>query len=321
MKIRRLLLGLLLSLPFTIYAYPSSVYLGGDNIGIEMKTKGVLVIGLYKVNGDLIGVSSNLDKGDYITSIDNKEINDIDEFSSIVNDKCNNGVVDIKYNRNNKEYSSKLRIEKEDDECKTGLYVKDEVTGIGTLTLIDPETNKFFALGHAVLDSNSNTILNINSGSIYSSKITGINRSSNGNPGEKIGEADSSNVYGIINKNTERGIFGKYEKDFSNKKLIKVADDDEITTGEATISTVLDEDNIKEYKINIDKVDKNDKLKNIMFTITDKELLEKTGGIVQGMSGSPIVQNNKIVGAVTHVVVDNPTRGYGIFITNMYDES
>lgn len=322
MKIKKVLITFFISIiiPISVLAYSSEVYLGGDNIGIEVKTKGILVVGLYDINNDYIASSSGISTGDYILEINGKKINNIDEFTNEINSNRGKNV-DIKYKRNNKIYTSKLEVVNQDGVNKTGLYLKDEVSGIGTLTLIDPENNRFLALGHAVLDSSTNNILEIDDGSIYSSYITGINKSSGGVPGEKVGESDSNNKYGVVNKNTNKGIFGEYQIDINNKNKIKVANIDEIKLGKATIYTVVDGNDIEEYEINIDSIDKNSDLKNLLFTITDKELLDKTGGIVQGMSGSPIVQNGKIIGAITHVIVDDCKRGYGIFITNMLEES
>ena len=304
-----------------VCAYTDKVFLGGENIGIEVKTKGVLVVGLYKVNNEFIASSSGIKKGDYIINVNDHDVYNINDFSKEIENDLDKENINIKYKHNNKIYDSSLRIINEDNEYKTGLYVKDSVSGIGTLTVIDPGSNRYLALGHAVIDSSTNTLLNIDSGSIYASYITGISKSSNGSPGEKIGEANEEDVYGNISKNTDKGIFGKYEKEIGNRKLMKVADPKEIVLGGASILTVLDKDKVEEFSINIDKIDYNDDLKNMLFTITDPVLLEKTGGIVQGMSGSPIIQNGKIIGAVTHVIVDDCTKGYGIFITNMLEES
>ena len=324
MRFKKIFLTLIISLLlpiYTIYAYSSEVIVGGENIGIEVKTKGVLVIGLYKVNDEFIASSSGINKGDYIISVNGNTINSIDDFSTEIKNDEDKENIEIEYKRDNKTYNTNLKIVKDQGEYKTGLFVKDSISGIGTLTLIDPANNKFLALGHAVIDSNTNSILDINSGSIYSSYITGINRSSDGVPGEKIGEANSDDIYGEVSKNTDKGIFGTYEKELDKNRLMKISNPNEIVLGGASILTVVDKDEIKEFSINIDKIDTNDKLKNILFTITDKELLDKTGGIVQGMSGSPIIQNNRIIGAVTHVVVDDPSKGYGIFITSMLEES
>lgn len=324
MKTKRMLLTFFLSIiiPFCeVFAYSNRLYVGGENIGIEVKTKGVLVIGLYKVNNTLINESSGITKGDYITKINDIEIKNIEEFSREINKNKDNDEVLVEYRRGNSINKTNIKLYKDNDEIKTGLYVKDSVSGIGTLTAIDPSNNKFFALGHAVLDSSTNNVLQIDDGSIYSSYITGINKSSDGNPGEKYGESNIENKYGIITGNTNKGIFGSYDKSYDSNRILDIKESDEIKLGKASIYTVIDKDEIKEYSINIDSISYNDKLKNILFTITDKELLEKTGGIIQGMSGSPIVQDNKIIGAVTHVVVNDPTRGYGIFITTMLKEA
>ena len=323
MRFKRLLI-IFLSFIFPIYsvfAYSNEVVLGGDNIGIELKTKGVLVVGLYKVNNELIASSSGITTGDYIISVNNKEVNTIDEFSNEINNDDDKKKIDVKYKRNNKEYKTNLMIELEDNEYKTGLYVKDKVNGIGTLTLIDPENNRFLALGHEIKDNVSNKLLDINDGSIYSSYITGIIKSTDGSIGEKESTTNLDDRNGTILNNTNKGIFGIYEANYNRNNLIKVADNSEVVLGEASILTAINGNEKREFKINIDKIDYKDNLKNILFSVTDKELLDITGGIVQGMSGSPIIQNGKIVGAVTHVIVDDCTKGYGIFIKNMLEES
>ena len=159
------------------------------------------------------------------------------------------------------------------------------------------------------------------SGTIFSSSVTGITKSSNGNPGEKNARSDASNVYGTVKENTESGIFGTYTKSLPNQKLYKVATPDEIKQGSAKILTVISDNKVEEFNINIIRINKNSSTKNILFEITDKKLLEATGGIVQGMSGSPIIQGDNIIGAVNFVLVDKPEKGYGIFITNMLEEA
>lgn len=311
-----------LCVPFSsILAFSDNVIVGGENVGIMVKTKGVLVVGLYKVDNELIAASTNIKPGDYITKINNVSVNNIDDFSREINNDSDKESIDIEFKRGNKTYNTNLKLKKVDNDYKTGLYVKDTVSGIGTLTFIDPNTKTFGALGHQILDSSSNNILNINDGSIYHSYITGINKSTNGKVGEKESLSEENKVYGDIKENTIRGIFGKYDNEINNSKLTPVAKNNEIVLGGASILTVVSDDEVKEFKINIDKIDYNDKTKNILFTITDEELLSKTGGVVQGMSGSPIMQNGKLIGAVTHAIVDDCKRGYGIFITNMLEEA
>lgn len=164
------------------------------------------------------------------------------------------------------------------------------------------------------------TSVEIKSGTIFESLVTSIDRSTVGSAGTKNAKFYSNNVYGSVSKNTISGIYGKYTDELPNKEVLEVGKPDELKKGEASIYTVLDGEMIEEFTINITNINKSGKIKNITFEITDKRLIEKTGGVVQGMSGSPIIQNNKIFGAVTHVIVSNPTTGYGIFITTMLDE-
>ena len=324
MKFKKIFLMLLLSLliiPTNALAYSNKLIVGGQNIGIEVKTNGILVIGLYKVNNELIAESSGIEPGDYITKINNSEVKTIEDFTREINNDDDKTYVDIEYLRNNKKYNSKLKLSNQDGEYKTGLYVKDRISGIGTLTFIDPETKKFGALGHEILDKNTKSILNIDNGQIYYSYITGITKSDNNSPGEKEATVDETKVYGNIEENTISGIFGTYINKIDDSSLYEVAEESEIEKGDANIFTVVDGETIESYTINIDEINPKDKTKNIVFTITDKKLLDKTGGIVQGMSGSPILQNGKIIGAVTHVIVSDCAKGYGIFITNMLDEA
>ena len=302
----------------TIFAYTDKVYIGGENVGIEVKTDGVLVVGLYKINDNFIQNSVN--PGDYIIEVNGNKILSIDDFAREINNDEDKESIDIKIRRNNKYINTKIPLVNDNNEYKTGLYVKDEISGIGTLSFIDPTNNNFFCLGHQISDQ-SDDIVDISSGSIYYSYITDINRSSNGNVGEKEAITDDSNKYGTINKNTNKGIFGTYEKDYSSKQIYEVASKDEVKLGEAKLLTVTKNEEIKEYSINIDSIDLNDSIKNMMFTVTDQELIDNTGGIVQGMSGSPIVQNNKIIGVVTHVIINDTKRGYAIFTVNMLEEA
>ena len=229
----------------------------------------------------------------------------------------------ITYIRDHKEKQTTLNLYKDENGIyKTGLYVKDSVTGIGTLTFIDPATKKFGALGHEIQEQTTGEIFEIKDGTIFTSKVTGILPSTDGSPGEKKAEYDKSNVTGNVDENTIKGIFGNYTANIKNTKTYNVAKPDEIKKGKAQILTVLNNNDIQNYDINIIQINKEDKeTKNFVFEITDKNLLDKTGGIIQGMSGSPIIQGDNIIGAVTHVVVNDPQKGYGIFITNMLEEA
>ncbi len=316
-KLITFLLAILMPLSIT-FAYTDKVYIGGENVGIEVKTDGVLVVGLYKIND--IFIQNSVNPGDYIIEVNGNKILSINDFANEINNDEDKESLDIKIRRNNKIINTKIPLIYDNNEYKTGLYVKDEITGIGTLSFIDPTNNNFFCLGHQISDQ-SDDIVDISSGSIYYSYITDINRSSNGNVGEKEAITDDSNKYGTINKNTNKGIFGTYEKDYSSKQIYEVASKEEVRLGDAKLLTVTKNEEIKEYSINIDSIDLNDSIKNMMFTVTDKELIDNTGGIVQGMSGSPIIQNNKIIGVVTHVIINDTKRGYAIFTVNMLEEA
>lgn len=319
LKIKILILLTSFIMPISILAYSDYIIPGGENIGIEIKSKGVMVVGLYEVNGKYIAKESGLKVGDIITKINDQKAETIDEMTKIIG--SSNETIKINYLRDDKEQTTTMNLIKDENNIyKTGLYVKDEIKGIGTLTFIDPNTKLFGALGHEIIEKSTGQILEVKDGKIYNSKVTNIEPSRDGNPGEK--NAIFKDEIGEIKENTNKGIFGKYNEKLPEKTKYKVAKQNEIKTGEAKILTVLNDEEVKEYKIEILKIsDKEEKTKNLLFEITDKNLLETTGGIVQGMSGSPIIQDNYIIGAVTHVVVDSPTKGYGIFITNMLEEA
>ena len=203
---------------------------------------------------------------------------------------------------------------------KTGLYVKDQITGIGTLTYIDPNTKIFGALGHEIIEYSSNIKIEVKDGKIFGASITGITKSTDNSTGEKNAKFNESITYGTITENTISGIFGEYLSDFDEARLKKVANPDEIVLGPAKILTVLEDNNIEEFGINVLKVNRDGLTKNILFEITDEKLKNKTNGIIKGMSGSPIIQDDKIIGAVTHAIVNDNNKGYGIFITTMLEE-
>lgn len=309
---------MLLTMPINALAFSDYIYASGKSIGINIKLKGIMVVGLYEVNGVSPGVIAKINLGDRIIKVNNNEVNSIKEMTDAISKSNNKDSVEITYLRNNKEYKTNLKLINDNGIYKTGLYVKDTISGVGTLTYIDPGTMMYGALGHEIIDRNTKTIVDIDDGKIFKSSVTGITKSTNGNPGSKNALYYNDVVYGNINKNTHSGIFGNFSANTDNLKLYKVSNP---VLGDAKILTVIDNDTIKEYSINITKINEFKETKNILFDITDTELLNKTGGIVQGMSGSPIIQGDNIVGSVTHVVVDNPEKGYGIYITNMLTEA
>lgn len=307
--------------PSIVFAYSDKIILGGQNIGIKVNSKNVIVVGFYKVGEQYIGEDAGLKVGDFITKIDNIAVSSIDEMISIINRKKENGSVLLTFERNGKENETNLELIKDKNGVyKTGLYVKDQINGIGTLTYIDPNTKIFGALGHEIAEKATLQKVEIKDGVIFKSEVTAIHPSENGVPGSKEAKFYSDNIFGSIYSNEESGIFGIYSDTFPNNDVIEVAGPDNVKLGYAQIRTVISNNNIKNYDIEIINVDSSNTNKNILFQITDKELLEKTGGVVAGMSGSPIIQNDKIIGAVTHVVVNDPKKGYGIFITTMLEE-
>jgi len=309
-------------IPINALAYSDKIIVGGENIGITLNSDGVLIVGVYDVDGKNPATDAGLKTGDVITEVNKKEVKNIEDMASKINDS-NDGSVSVGFNRNGKKQTATLELSKDENGIyKTGLYVKDSVTGIGTLTFIDPGTKLFGALGHEIQEQTTGKLLEIKDGKIFDSTVTGVVPSSDGNPGEKRAKYDADKTTGDVAENTTQGIFGTYTNEMPNKDTYKVAKPSDIKTGKAKILTVLDGKEIKEYEINITKINKKEqKNKNFIFEITDKDLLDKTNGIIQGMSGSPIVQGDYIIGAVTHVVVDNPHKGYGIFITNMLEEA
>ena len=313
----------LLVIPMNVFAYSSYIIAGGENIGIELNATGVIIVGSYKVGNLDPASDAGLMNGDKIIKINHTSISSIEEMLDVIDSSNNINKIDITYLRGSKMNDTTLKMVKDtNDVYKTGLYVKDSINGVGTLTLIDPNTKLYGALGHEIIEKSTGQKLEIKDGKIYGSTVTGIVRSSDGNPGEKNARYDTTEIYGNVTENTSSGIFGKYLDIVPSKKLYMVARSNDVKHGEAKILTVINEEEVEEFTINILNVTNNEKTtKNILFEVTDKTLLDKTGGIVQGMSGSPIIQGDFIIGAVTHVVVDDPTKGYGIFITTMLEEA
>ena len=317
-KIIAILLSLLI--PINVLAYSNRIIPGGETLGIEVNSNGIMIIGFYQIDGKYNKGNPTIKPGDYIIKVNDVSVNNIKELTKEIEKNVENKSVKITYLRNNIEKESKLSLIEQNGLFKTGLYVKDTITGIGTLTYIDPYTSIYGALGHEIIEANTNSIVEIKSGNIFKNSIIGIEKSANGIPGSKNAKFYYNTVFGTIIKNTSYGIYGIYNEKYPDKELMDVALSSEVKIGEAYIYTVLNNNDIGIYKINIKSINEKSKIKNISFELTDEELIDKTGGIVQGMSGSPIIQNDKIIGAVTHVIVDNPLTGYGIFITSMLEE-
>ena len=314
-----LLILLITILPAPVLAYSNFLIASGKTIGIEVNANGVLIVGFYEVEGKEIGKNAGFEIGDIITKINNKEVFSISNMLESLKENTTNVTFTIKRNNIKKEIKMSLKPD-ENNILKTGLYVKDQINGIGTLTYIDPKTKRFGALGHEILETTTAQKFEIKDGKIYNANVSNIRKSTNGNAGEKNASYNKKISEGEIDKNEISGIFGDYKEDIEQDKTLEVGNKDEVTKGKAYIRTNIKDDEIKDYEINILNIDLNSKSKNILFEVTDKTLINETGGIVQGMSGSPIIQNNKIIGAVNYVIVNDPKKGYGIFITTMLKE-
>ena len=314
---KMLIIIIMLLFPFNVNAYSSKIVPGGSTIGIELYSKGIMIIGFYKIDNKFN--RNDLKVGDVIIKVADKKVNTIDELIDSIEKYAQNQTVNLTLKRNEKVFTKDFKLVNINSKLKTGLYVKDNITGIGTLSYIDPETKIFGALGHEIIEGSSGNIIEVKTGSIFRSSVISIDPSSRGVAGTKNAKFYSNTKYGTISKNTNKGIYGTYTDIINMDNIIEVGKFEDITLGAATIRTVTNKEDISEYDIEIDKINNNE-TKNIHFKIKSEELIQKTGGIVQGMSGSPIIQNGKIIGAVTHVIVDNPTTGYGILITKMLEE-
>ena len=309
-------------IPINAFAYSDKIIAGGQNIGIALNSDGILIVGTYEVKDTSPAKEAGLKTGDVIEKINGNKVSNIEQMATQIN-SLKDDEIEITYMRNNQEKETTLKLYKNKNNIyKTGLYVKDSITGIGTLTFIDPATKNFGALGHEIQEQTTRKIFEVKDGTIFSSTVTGVLPSKDGSPGEKQAEYDKGNIQGTVSENTTQGIFGKYTDNINQAKTYDVAKPSEIKKGKAEILTVLDGTEIQKYEINITQINsQKQKTKNFVFEITDQKLLDKTGGIIQGMSGSPIIQGDKIIGAVTHVVINDPHKGYGIFITNMLEEA
>lgn len=309
------------------------LYPGGQSIGVKLKTKGVIVVGLSEIEGIdgkrySPGIEANISVGDILYKINDKRVNTAEEVSKAIND-ISDKPVKLELKRKNK--WEKVTIQpikaKEDSKYKIGLWVRDNTAGIGTLTFYHENSKKYGALGHAITDITTGIIMPVNNGEIVTAKVASVLQGKKGKPGEIRGIfLNEDKIIGNIEKNTSQGLYGKTYNSLINKKYKKplsIGLQQNIKEGPAKILTTVEEDKVEIFNIEIEKVamqsEKNGK--SMIIKVTDPKLIEKTGGIVQGMSGSPIIQNGKLIGAVTHVFVNDPTKGYGIFIEWMLEEA
>lgn len=308
--------------PLTLKAKRKTVLLGGDTIGLKLNT-GVYVVGKYQVATKEHNVcpwqKSDVLEGDKILAYDNQSINTNQDLQkALKNDK--DTIANLKIERNNQVFSTNVDVvTTKNNEKSIGLYIKDKILGIGTLTFIDQEKQAFASLGHGIYDNYLKTG-HIN-GILSDSYVNSVIKSTPGTAGEKRASLVNESL-GVIMENKISGIYGKMTTRIKNKKEIEIGTQDEVVVGPAKIYTVISGDKIESFDIKITDVNlqNSSDIKGLKYEVTDQVLLNKTGGIIQGMSGSPIVQNNKIIGAVSHVIVDNPKTGYGIHIEWMIED-
>lgn len=291
----------------------------GNTIGIKLYSNGVLVIGMAEIEGKKPYENAGIKEGDLITSVDNIEVTTTEELIQCVNNSNGNSV-EIKYTREGEEHITNIQpVKTKENTYKIGLWVRDGAVGIGTATYYEPSSKKIATLGHGITDRDTDKLITIETGEFTSSVITKVVKGEKGNPGEIRGILDENKIIGNINQNTNFGIYGYVIEPtllgINENNSLEVALKEEIETGKANILLTLDDGIRREYEIQIKKIYKNNTTdnKSMLIEITDKELIEKTGGIIQGMSGAPIIQNGKFVGAITHVLVNNPLEGYAVF--------
>ena len=307
---------------------------GGQSIGVKIHSRGVLVVGLYQLEtarGKLSpGEEAGIQIGDLITEINGKTISSIGEIAPLVQEAGEKGTeLEITLQRNHETIKTKLRPEREEKEnkYKLGLYIRDSAAGIGTLTFYEPQTKRYGALGHVISDIDTKMPIVVKDGYIVPSRVTSIQKGKDGVPGEKLARFISeTEIAGTIQKNNQFGIFGTLKKELKNGIMddpIPVGLSHEVKKGPAQILTVVDHDKVEAFDIEIinSTPQKFPATKGLVIKITDPKLLDKTGGIVQGMSGSPIIQDGKLIGAVTHVFVNDQTSGYGVHIEWMLNEA
>lgn len=302
-----------------------TLVVGGNPFGIKIITEGVMVINTTKVdtvNGDVSPAEiSGIQQGDVILEINGSKVLSNEALQGLImKSQGQEVVVSVKRNNNVEEVVLFPQYSLSEACYKAGMWVRDSSAGIGTITFYDPQSEMFGGLGHPVCDSDTGEILPLHSGEVVAVTINGLKKGTEGNPGELIGAFISSMSIGNLNINNQSGVFGKLDSAPNLSSPIPMGYRQEIKEGKAQILTTIKGNSPETYDIEIEHINlKSDELsKNMIIRITDPELLDKAGGILQGMSGSPIIQNGKIVGAVTHVFVNDPTRGYGIFVDIMY---
>ena len=288
---------------------------GGQLIGLEMSTEHATVAGFEENNP--VAKRAGMHLGDTITHIDQKSVSCAADIRTALNHS--QGTITVGITRKGKPMRLSMNPAITADGPRIGVYLKQAVSGVGTVTYYDPESGDFGALGHSVNDTNGK-LLPSHGGNAYDASILQVRKGKSGKPGQLMGTMNTAKILGSLGKNTQQGVFGSSQADFTGD-LLETASASQIHTGSATIRSTVDENGVQEYSVKILKIYPKGRSggRNMLIQVTDQRLLDTTGGIVQGMSGSPIIQDGKLIGAVTHVLVNDPTMGYAIFIENMLE--
>lgn len=307
---------------------------GGQSIGIQMSVSGVLVVGLEEIETENAivspGLNAGIQVGDMIVSINGKKVNEPADVQEIVEESAAESaevMVDVSRKSKVLSFAVKPARDYSDGKFKLGIWVKEKIAGIGTMTFYDPETGYFAALGHGIYEPKTGALLKVKKGELLKTSVKSIKSGQVGKPGEIRGilYGDTKDL-GMLRKNTEFGIYGKMGKNIEQLHLnepIVTGSQEQVEVGPAYILTTIDGQKIERFDIEIEKIKFQKKAggRGLEIKVVDRKLIESSGGIVQGMSGSPIIQNNRIIGAITHVFVNNPQKGYGVFIEWMLEES
>ena len=315
-KIKRIGIAMLCLCLLPMAAYAKELVPVGQVVGLELQS-GTVTVENFDAQMGAAAKAAGLQAGDMLVKVNDKTIRCTDDVRQAL--RQSTGTVRITVKRGGKTMVYTVNPQITADGPKLGLYLRQGVTGIGTVTWYDPETGEFGTLGHGV-NGGDGSLLPITGGNAYSARVATVKKGVSGKPGQLVGTVENAEPVGALRKNTAQGVFGKAKKPWTGS-AVEVAETGEVQTGKATILSTVSGNTVEEYSVEILKIYPKARQsgRNLLLRVTDARLLETTGGIVQGMSGSPIMQNGKLVGAVTHVLVNDPTTGYGIFIENMLD--
>ena len=309
---------------------PDRYFAGGEVLGFSLQSKGVILIGgNYIISNTGIErpfEKSGLMSGDIITHLDEVEINNVEDISNVLK-SFKGGIINLTVLRNGEKLNMNIEpaLDVLSNTYKLGLWVKEDAVGVGTLTFINATTNRFGSLGHSINDSETNEIIDVSGGNIYDAKILGVKKGRSGKAGELMGTFSREDSIGSVDKNCEFGVFGYFDNSseyIEDKTSILVGGRMSAKPGRAKILSCIDGESVEEFDIEIIKTNfqSSSNEKSMVIRIIDKDLIDRTGGIVQGMSGSPIIQDGKLIGAVTHVFVNDATKGFGVYIDWMLNQ-